>query len=470
MSVRFISPLLVMVSMAGCAQHATAPDQRVPPVDIPSSWQAGGAEGRIAAWLADFRDPALESLVEEALGRNFELRGAANRVAAARAQARIDGAERRPQLQLAGAVNRSKRDAGQDTGFTNASTDRFELSGQVSWEADLWGRLSDQARAARSDLRAAEADYQAARLSLAANIARQWYDVVEARAQRRLAENTVASFEQSLETIENRYRQGIGDSLDVRLARNNLANARATLLQRQRQQHNLVRGLEILAGRYPAGTLEQPATLPAVPDPVPAGLPDQLLERRPDLQAAESRLRAAGYRLSSAEKNRLPGVALTASAGTASDALRNVIDLDHFIWTLAANLTQPIFQGGRLAAQRDLAAARDDEALNDYAHTALTAFREVEDALDSEAWLTGQERAARTAAEEARAAEELALDQYRRGLTEIITLLESQRRRFNADSALIEVANLRLQNRINLHLALGGGFETPSGRQTAEAE
>lgn len=470
MSVRFISPLLVMVSMAGCAQHATAPDQRVPPVDIPSSWQAGGAEGRVDAWLANFRDPALESLVEEALGRNFELRGAANRVAAARAQARIDGAERRPQLQLAGAVSRSKRGARQDTGFTNDSTDRFELSGQVSWEADLWGRLSDQVRAARSDLRGAEADYQAARLSLAANIARQWYDVVEARAQRRLAENTVASFEQSLETIENRYRQGIGDSLDVRLARNNLANARATLLQRRRQQHNLVRGLEILAGRYPAGTLEQPATLPAVPDPVPAGLPDQLLERRPDLQAAESRLRAAGYRLSSAEKNRLPGVALTASAGTASDALRNVIDLDHFIWTLAANLTQPIFQGGRLAAQRDLAAAREDEALNEYAQTALTAFREVEDALDSEAWLTGQERAARTAAEEAQAAEELALDQYRRGLTEIITLLESQRRRFNADSALIEVANLRLQNRINLHLALGGGFETPSGRQTAEAE
>lgn len=470
MSVRFISPLLVMVSMAGCAQHATAPDQRVPPVDIPSSWQAGGAEGRVDPWLTDFRDPALESLVEEALGRNFELRGAASRVAAARAQARIDGAERRLQLQLAGAVSRSKRDAGQDTGFTNASTERFELSGQVSWEADLWGRLSDQARAARSDLRAAEADYQAARLSLAANIARQWYDVVEARAQRHLAENTVASFEQSLETIENRYRQGIGDSLDVRLARNNLANARATLLQRRRQQHNLVRGLEILAGRYPAGALEQPATLPAVPDPVPAGLPDQLLERRPDLQAAESRLRAAGYRLSSAEKNRLPGVALTASAGTASDALRNVIDLDHFIWTLAANLTQPIFQGGRLAAQRDLAAAREDEALNEYAQTALTAFREVEDALDSEAWLTGQERAARTAAEEARAAEELALDQYRRGLTEIITLLESQRRRFNADSALIEVANLRLQNRINLHLALGGGFETPSGRQSAEAE
>lgn len=470
MSVRIISTLLVMVSMAGCAQHATAPDQRGPPVDIPSSWQAGGSEGRVDAWLADFREPALEGLVAEALARNFELRSAASRVAAARAQARIVGADRQPQLQLAGTASRSKRGTERNTQFTDDATDRFELSGQLSWEADLWGRLSDQARAARTDLRAAKADYEAARLSLAANIARQWYNVVEARAQRRLAENTVASFEQSLDTIENRYRQGIADSLEVRLARNNLASARATMLQRRRQQHNLVRGLEILAGRYPAGALEQPATLPAVPDPVPAGLPDQLLERRPDLQAAESRLRAAGYRLSSEEKNRLPGVALTASAGTASDALRDVMDLDDFIWTLAANLTQPIFQGGRLEAQRDLAAARDHEALNDYAQTALTAFREVEDALDSEAWLTDQERAARTAAEEARAAEELALDQYRRGLTEIITLLESQRRRFNADSALIEVVNLRLQNRINLHLALGGGFETPPGRHTAGAE
>lgn len=462
--------LLAAVTTAGCALPGKTPGERTPPMEIPATWRAGAPEGPAGDWLAEFGDPALDGLIREAMAGNFELRSAAGRVRAARAEARVAGADTRPQLAATAAASRSKRGRDGVSQVLENPSDRFELSGQLSWEADLWGRLSDQASAARADWRAAEADYAAARLSLAATVARQWFNVIEARAQRRLAEDTVQSFARSLETIENRYRQGIGEALDVRLARNNLATARANLLQRRRQQRNLTRALEILVGRYPEGAMEQPATLPDVPGPVPAGLPAQLLERRPDLLAAESRLRAAGYRLSSEAKNRLPGIALTASAGTSSDTFRNVVDLDNLIWTLAASLSQPIFQGGRLAAQRDLAAAREDEALNDYAQAALTAFREVEDALDSGTWLIAQERAARQAAEEARAAEELALDQYRRGLTGIITLLESQRRRFSADSALIEIVNLRLQNRINLHLALGGGFDTPAAKQTARVE
>lgn len=458
--------LLGVTSTAGCALQDKSAADRTPSIDIPASWRADASPEPVKAWLADFRDPALISLVEEAVIRNFQLRSAASRVRAARAQARIAGAEPRPRAQLAASANRSRRGAA-GTVLPESTSDRWELSGQLSWEADLWGRLSDAARAARADWRASEADFAAARLSLAANIARQWFNVIEVQAQQRLAEDTVESFETSLATVENRYRQGIGDALDVRLARNNLETARAGLLQRRRQHQNLVRGLEILAGRYPSGAMPQSGSLPELPGPVPAGLPSQLLERRPDLLAAETRLRAAGFRLAGAEKNRLPAIALTANAGTSSDALRNLIDLDYLIWNLAANLAQPVFQGGRLAAERDLAAARDDEALQDYAHAVLTAFREVEDALDSDTWLLAQEQAARRAAEEAREAETLALDQYRRGLTEIITLLEAQRRKFNADSALIEIVNLRVQNRIDLHLALGGAFERPGERRAA---
>ncbi|MDZ7839959.1 MAG: efflux transporter outer membrane subunit [Gammaproteobacteria bacterium] len=466
MPLKVVLLLLTVSTTTGCALHGDPAGDRDPAIDIPAAWRADASREPVQGWLAEFREPALENLVAEAMARNFELRSAASRVRAGRAQARIAGAGPRPQLQLTGSASRAGGGAG-GSALAGETSDRHGLNGQLSWEADLWGRLSDEARAARADWQATEADFEAARLSLAANIARQWFNLIEARAQRRLAENTVKSFEDSLATIENRYRQGIGDALDVRLARNNLETARANLLQRRRQQQNLVRGLEILAGRYPAGSLTHAAPLPGVPGPVPAGLPSQLLERRPDLVAAESRLTAAGYRLASADKNRLPGIVLTAGAGTSSDALRNLVDLDDLIWNLAVNLTQPLFQGGRLAAERDLAKARGDEALNDYAQAALTAFREVEDALDSEAWLLAQEQAARRAAGEAQEADMLALDQYRRGLTGIITLLESQRRRFNADSALIEVINLRLQNRINLYLALGGGFDRAAGPDTA---
>jgi len=467
MSVRITLPALLALVTGGCAYHGAAPADRVPPLEIPSSWAAGAPDGWRGGWLERLGDPMLVRLVESAVTDNFSLRGAADRVRAARARARIAGADPLPQARLTAAASRSDQ-GGDNIGVDNPA-DRFELRGQLSWEADLWGRLSDATRAARAEWRAAQSDYEAARLSLAANIARRWFDATAARAQTRLARDTVASFEQSLATIENRYRQGIGEALDVRLARNNLANARTNLAQRERVQRNLSRELETLSGRYPAGNTALPETLPEVDAPVPAGLPAGLLERRPDLLAAEARLHAAGYRLADAEKNRLPGFTLTASGGATSDSLRELVDLDDFIWSLAADLAQPLFQGGRLAAQRDLARAEDAGALNDYAQTALTAFREVENALESERFLAVQVAASRNAATEARAAEELALDQYRRGLTGIITLLESQRRKFNADSALIDVVNLRLQNRIDLHLALGGDFEAPNPRHTASS-
>lgn len=471
MPLKSLSLLLAATLVGSCAFPGTPPKHRQPPVDVPPSWDTTAPEGRIDGWLEEFDAPALTRLVHEAVARNFDLQSAASRVEAARAQAAIAGGDRLPRVQATVGASRSRtRGAAAQAGIGDNPSDRFELQGQVSWEADLWGRLSDEARAARADWQAAQADYEAARLSLAANIARSWFNVIEARAQTRLARDTVESFEKSLETIESRFRQGIGEALDVRLARNNLAGGRANLLQRQRQQRNLTRSLEILAGRYPAAQIELPETLPDISAPVPAGLPARLLERRPDLVAADSRLNASGYRLAGAQKNRLPGITLTANGGTSSDALRSLVDVDLLVWTVAANLIQPIFEGGRLAAQRDLARARDREALNDYAQKALTAFREVEDALDSESYLVEQEDASRTAAREARAAERLAQDQYRRGLTGIITLLESQRRKFNADSALIDITNLRLQNRIDLHLALGGNFDSRSRSQTALVE
>jgi outer membrane protein TolC len=191
---------------------------------------------------------------------------------------------------------------------------------------------------------------------------------------------------------------------------------------------------------------------------VPAGLPAEILARRPDVRAAALRLEATDERLSSARKNRLPDIRLTASGGVSSIELRDLLDFDALVWSIAANLALPIFEGGRLDAERDLARAEVEEVLADYAQVVLVAFREVEVALTAERYLARQESALRVAARESEEADLLALERYRFGLVDIITWLEARRRAFNAKSTLIAVSNRRLQNRIALYLALGGDF------------
>jgi outer membrane protein TolC len=187
-------------------------------------------------------------------------------------------------------------------------------------------------------------------------------------------------------------------------------------------------------------------------------LPSDLLHRRPDLIAAERQLAASLERVKIAKKDLLPTISLSSSTGTSSGELRDILDPDLLIWNIAGNLTQPIFQGGRLLAGIDLANANSRSALANYAQVALNAFRELESLLAAEGFLQDELSASEQAAIESVAAEELAWQQYQRGLVDIITVLESQRRAFTAQSSLLSVMNNRLANRINLYLALGGNF------------
>lgn len=460
--------LVALFVASGCATYTVqSPDSKVP-LDIPDQWHYSQSAASVESWFEDIDVPELFTLISEAVGQNFDLQSVSQRVEAARFQAQIAGAARLPQIDVSATGSRDKRSGVNNTSFVDNPSNQFRLQGQVNWEADIWGRLSDATKAAYSDFEVARANFEAARLSLAANVARQWFNLIEAKQQASLAQETVDSFNSSLDIIESQYRRGIGDALDVHLARSNLATAQANLQLRRRETGNAARVLQILLGRYPDGRLQIPVTLPEIRRSVPAGLPSQLLERRPDLIAAELELRASGYRFLEASKNRLPRLQLTANTGTSSDELRELVDIDFLVWSLIGNVVQPIFQGGRLQAERELAEAREKEALNRYAQAILTAFQEVETALDSESFLWQQVEALDLAATEAQAAEELAVDQYRRGLTNIVTLLESQRRAFNARSSFLAVSNQRLQNRINLYLALGGDFHLKM--QTTDVE
>jgi len=450
-------PVLALLS-AGCT---VLPVEPLETPAAPARWSAQfpQAPGAPQHWLEDFDAPHLQALVNAALAHNHDLQAAAARVAAARARARIAGAPLLPDAELGLDAARSKQRISGGSSSRTASS--FELEAAVSWDPDVWGRLGNAARAAAVDAEAARADYRGARLLLAADVARSWFAAIEAELQLQLAARTVESFRDSLAVIEERYRAGLNTALDVRLARENVASGENVLASRRRERDAVLRTLEMLLGRYPRSELTVDAILPAVREAVPAGLPAELLGRRPDLVAAERRLQAAGERLEEARKNRLPSVRLTASGGTASSQLRELLDWDNLVWSLLAGITQPLFQGSRLSAEQALAQADRREAWAAYAQTVLTAFREVETALAAEAHYVEQEAALRRASEEAGAAADLALARYSQGLTDIVTLLEAQRRAFNAESTRLRTARERLANRVALHLALGGDFGDP---------
>ncbi|MGF1642033.1 MAG: efflux transporter outer membrane subunit [Thiotrichales bacterium] len=449
--------LSLAVAAVGCVTR-DAPRAAVPAPAMPDTWRGSSAPVSLsppAAWLGDLGDPGLTALVREALAANPGIEAALARVAAGRARADIAGAGELPNAALNLRTARGQR----LVNGLELTGNNFELNLGASWELDLWQRLAARTRAAVADAVALERDWQASRLILAADVAVAWYGAAEARLQTQLAEQRVSSFRDTLDVITERYREGLVEALDVRLARENLATAEAGLNAERRAFDAARRGLEVLLGRYPAGELAVLADLPEPSRAVPAGLPSTLLDRRPDILAAALRVDASAARSTDASRNRLPGFALTANGGTASTRLRDLLDWDNLVWSLAASIAQPLFQGGRLKAEETLARANDREALANYARTVLTAFREVETTLAAEPLLEAQVASQSEAALEASAAATLALERYRAGLTEIITLLDTQRRAFNTESARIETRLRRLQNRIELYRALGGDFD-----------
>ncbi|MEM8952843.1 MAG: TolC family protein [Verrucomicrobiota bacterium] len=441
-------------------------------IDVPAEFEADRTvdPAITAAWINDFDDKTLDRLVTEALEHNRDLQAAAARMRAADANARSTAASLFPQIDADAAARRFQRVLTQSSRLVGSGADAitsdrvndYGINLNIGWEADLWGRIRNNTAASYNDAVAAAADYYAARLSLAANTARSWFNCLEAEAQVRLARSTLDNFESAYNIIDSSFQRGVADALDVRLAKANVAGAVSTLNVRLRELDAAKRSLETLLGRYPSGDIDSALELPAIKGNVPPGLPSELLRRRPDLIAAEGRAEAAIERVKGAKKELLPVIRLTAGGGLSSDELADLLTLERLIWNIAASAVQPIFQGGRIVANIDLQKARADENIAEYADAVLIAFQEVESALAAEAYLREQLVALGVAADESVKAETLALDEYERGLVDIVTVLEAQRRSFNSQESLLQSRNLILQNRIDLYLALGGDFDLSS--------
>ncbi len=454
---------IALLFLMGCATSPKNESERLP-LDLPPSFDTSAASRPFAgeACWQDFDDPRITDLVREALLQNFDLQAAAARMETAGAGQRMTGAAQYPSLGLNAGAGERNNMVELPGGILQRNTlEDYSIGLSLAWEIDLWGKVRNRTQAAIADFEAEQANYQALRFSLAANTIKSWFAAVEAELQLELAQETVRVFEHNLLVVESSFQRGIPDrALDVRLTRANLEGARGTLALRQRLRDTSGRSLETLLGRYPADSILVTTNLPQLIHEVPPGLPAELLERRPDLVAAERRLAGTLERAKVARKDLLPTISLTSSIGQRSTELRDLMDFEQLLWSVAGNLTQPVFQAGRIIAGIDLADANTRQALATYAQAVLEAFREVESFLAAEDYLKNQQEALEKAATESIAADQLAWQQYQRGLVDIITVLESQRRSFNAQSSLLSVTYERLANRVNLYLALGGDFGT----------
>jgi len=465
---RMITPLL-MLSLAACAgggQQGVKPDPATP-----DTWRASGVVSDTVSgqkspitdgWMRDFSSPILDSLVAEGMARNLDMQASAASLQASKA--RLSQAAARLFPTVNGQVNASRSKTIIETGGAPASItgNSFSLALGINWEADLWGRLAAGKRASAADFAASGADYEALRLLTAARVVQAWFAAIEARNQIALSEQAVASYQLSVQVIRGRFERGLSSGLDLRLALNQLSNEKARLETRQRTGQNSRRALEILLGRYPGGEIEIAAGLPTLTAGIPAGMPSDLLKRRPDIMAARARLSSAQYKTDAARAALWPSISLTSSVGTRSSDIGNLLSSDYLFWNLAGGLVQPIFQGGKLRADVKAASAAEKEVLVRYQQTVLVAFRDVETALFDTASLARQRGHLERSVTQAVAAEKTALKNYGQGLATILTLLDAQRRSFNARSELIGVKRTQLNTRVALHLALGGDFRQSS--------
>ncbi|MFT4640172.1 MAG: multidrug efflux system outer membrane protein [Verrucomicrobiales bacterium] len=437
---------------------------------LPELWtQAGkGNEGKIAmGWLAAFSDGEMEKLVQEAMTHNFDLQSAASRLQNAKEGTVLGRAGRLPNFSISGSGSRSgsrSQDGSGDLGPWDQSTN-YGLSLNTSWEIDLWGRLRDLEEATVHDYVAARADFRSARLSLAANTAKAWCNLIAAGQQVESAILTRESFLRNYRITERNYKGGdlTASPLSVQFGRNNVASAERSLLARRLGKDNSARALEVLLGRYPSAEIQEKADLPNLPKNVPVGLPSELLMRRPDLMAAAADVLASASRAEASRKSLLPPIRLSGGASTSSQELLDLIaDPRSIAWNVASSIAQTIYQGGAPSAQARRALINNKAAIENFASTALRAFREVESTLATDHSLAEQEIFLDTELKQAILAEQQSERDFTEGLASTLEVLEAQRRANNARNSMIALRNQRLQNRIDLHLALGGDFETTS--------
>ena len=463
---RKFAAVTLMLLLAGCqlAPPHTRPD--LPTAgDYPASYAGDVTLGQRAVevgWRDFFADPRLEGLVATALQRNRDLAIAVAQIEEARGLYRIRRADRLPTLGASGDATIS-RTPGAATGIPGAesSTDeRYSIGvGVTGFELDFWGRVRNLSEAARSQYLATIQAQRAFRLALIRDVASAYFASREAEERIQLAEATVRSRQEALRIARLRLDAGVTSALDFRQAESLLTQAETELAGLRLLKAQNDNFLAVLTGGPIPGQLGAPLPLAAQKSGVTiaAGLPSELMVTRPDVLAAEERLRAARANIGAARAAFFPSISLTGSLGFASTALGNLVGSDGLSWSFGPAISLPIFDWGRRQGDLTVAEARENIAIADYEATIQQAFREVADALAGRRWLAEQVAAQTRATEAQRHIARLAQARYREGVANYLEVLDAERNLFAAEQALIQIRRSELENLVSLYVALGGG-------------
>jgi NodT family efflux transporter outer membrane factor (OMF) lipoprotein len=456
--------LAAITGLTGCAvkKPPTAPQivqQSLPATTkIRDQWASPAASGLVQdGWLKTLSDPQAEAVVEEVLRNNLDLRVAATRVEVAAGIATQAHAQLLPNVVVQGSAKVSGR-------FENKRFNSSGIFAAASWEVDVWGKLRNQSAAAGESYEATEADVKFARESLAALAAKTWYLVTYTRQLQQVAQEGITVYQGIVDVVQVKESFGEVPEQNIFLARADLESAQAGLQQASSAHQEAVRALEVLMGHYPAAELRSAEVFPKVPPPVPAGLPSELLARRPDLMAAERRVAASFHLTQSAKAARLPSISLTLSGGRTNNDLFSLIGTNPDFWNAGANFLAPIYLGGTLQAQVRIQSAQQQAATLAFGQTALRALSEVETSLSNEGLLADREQYLQASVRDNSEAYRLGRIQFDVGATDLLSVLQLQGRLLSGRAVLIGVEQERLTNRINLHLALGGSFQQPASK------
>lgn len=472
---------LVLMAAGGLVGCATGPDYRRPDLALPETWRLGDATTNSLADLPVaelYRDPVLNDLIATALSNSPDVRAALARIEQAAAALRIQRADYWPALNGSGSYTTARK--GNIPPLRGAEGDEYDLFGVLSYEIDVWGRIRRLNEAARAQYLASEEAGRTVEIGLVANVASTYFNLRALDRQFEIATATLASRQDMLELTRTKFDggEGIVSELDVAQALTQVASAQSAIANLQRSIAVAENALSLLLGDMPR---EIPRGLGVAeqwqPDDVPAGLPSELLLRRPDLRAAEQNLIAANADIGAARAACFPSLSIDVALGLQSDDLEDLFDTGlSKAWSVGPGLTAPIFNGGKLRANVRVAKAQQKIALADYEKAILTAFREVNDALAGVRFIRRQLAAdEETVAAESRRLE-LAQMRYEGGVASYSDVLDAQRYLFSAQLTAVQTRNSLLNATVQLYKALGGGWQdaavTPAadGAGTADAK
>ena len=466
------SALTILAATMLVASCTLGPDYARPEVVIPEGWkelpptkvaQPQDDKPR-GSWWQVFNDPALDAMERDAEAANQNLRVAEANYRQARAAVDVARAGQYPTLDLSANVDRARaggRSAGSSgsSGSTSASITTYQLGVNASWELDLWGRIRRQVEASTEQARASAADLENTRLSIQTELATDYLQLRIVDAAERVLEDTVAAYQRSVTLTENRYNAGVAARADVVQAQTQLFSAQASLIDVRVSRAQLEHAVAILTGRPPANVSVGVTTaMPLLPD-IPVTMPSELLERRPDVAAAERRMAAANAQIGAATAAMFPTISLSGSAGYAGTSLGKLFSAPALFWSIGSSLAEPLFDAGLRLAQREEAIAAYDASVATYRQTVLGAFRDVEDNLAALRILADEATVQDQALAAARRSLELTTNQYRAGLVGFLNVVVAQAQALTAERNAIDLRGRRYAATIALIKALGGGFE-----------